>query len=69
MPSRSRKSARWPLCMCSIRPRQRPVVADHSRQKRITKVLTGGTDEGSAIGFSLDALPELQRGPGTFPGP
>jgi hypothetical protein len=49
MPARSRKSACLPLCTCSIRPRQRPSMADHSRQKRMTKVLVEGAEDDSAM--------------------
>ena len=39
-----------------IRPRQRPLASDHSRQKRSTKVLVGGTCVCSVMVFSLDCF-------------
>ena len=68
MPSSCIKSARWPLCTCSIRPLQRPAVADHSRQKRITKVLVGGTPGGSATVLSR-VCSRTERGTGDVPVP
>jgi hypothetical protein len=49
IPSRPRNAAHSPLCTCSTRPRQRGPAADHSFQKRTTKVLNGGTGYDSAM--------------------
>jgi hypothetical protein len=51
------KLALWWFCTCSMRPRQRGPAADHSRQKRTTKVLTGGVGCGSDMATQV---------PGTF---
>jgi len=47
--SRSTNAVLSRLCICSMRPRQRAPPADHSRQRRMTNVLTGGTGDDSVI--------------------
>ena len=57
MSSRYKKSARCPLCTCSIRPRQRDPAPDHSRQKRTTKVVVAVVSaEGRFIAVSVSRL-------------